>query len=70
MSLSYLPFFIAKFVVGMFSGHLLQWYCPEQGPRNSQMLWLIIALMTMITPIGLFLLRRKIQGQEEGREHS
>jgi MFS family permease len=68
MSLSYLPFFVAKFFVGMFSGLLLVRYCPEQGPRHSQMLWLILALTTTITPIGLLLLRPYIRVPEAGRE--
>lgn len=69
MALSYLPFFIAKFFVGMFSGHLLERYCPESGPRDSQMLWLIIALTTIITPLGLLIFRRYIRVQEAGREN-
>lgn len=68
MSMSYLPFFIAKLFVGLFSGMLLARYCPETGPRHSQGLWLIIALTTLITPIGLLALRRFIQVQEAGRE--
>jgi len=68
MSLSYLPFFVAKFFVGTLSGLLLTNYCPETGPRNSQMLWLIIALTTMITPIGLLVFRRYIQVHESGRD--
>jgi MFS family permease len=68
MSLSYLPFFVAKFFVGTLSGLLLTTYCPETGPRNSQMLWLIIALTTMITPIGLLAFRRYIQVRESGRD--
>jgi MFS family permease len=68
MSLSYLPVFVAKFFVGGLSGLLLTRYCPATGPRHSQTLWLIIALMAMITPIGLVLLRRFIQVHEAGRE--
>lgn len=68
MSLSMLPYFIAKFFVGMLSGWLLQTFCPESGPRNSQMLWLIIGLMALITPIGLVVFRKYIQVKESGRD--
>ena len=68
MSLSYLPFFLAKLLVGMFSGVLLARYCPETGPRNSAMLWLIIALTTTIAPLGLIALRRYIRVHEAGRD--
>ncbi len=67
MSISYLPFFVAKLMVGMFSGLLLANYCPETGPRNSAMLWLIIALTTSIAPLGLLLLGRWIRVAEAGR---
>jgi len=68
MSLSYLPFFVAKLFAGGLSGMLLTRYCPAEGPRHSSTLWLIIALMATITPVGLVLLRRFIQVREAGRE--
>lgn len=58
MALSILPFFIAKFFVGVLSGFLLQTYCPEDGPRDCQTMWLVIAAMAMITPVGLITLQR------------
>jgi MFS family permease len=68
MSLSYLPFFVAKLFAGGLSGILLTRYCPATGPRHSSTLWLIIALTATITPIGLVLLRRYIQVPEAGRD--
>jgi hypothetical protein len=68
MSLSYLPFFVAKLFVGVLSGMLLARFCPATGPRNSPMLWLIIAFITMITPLGLLIFRRYIQVHEAGRD--
>ena len=70
MSLSYLPFFVAKFFVGMFSGVLLVWFCPETGPRSSHWLWLVIGLTTLVTPLGLLLLRRRIRVAEAGRDET
>ena len=68
MSLSMLPYFIAKFFAGGLSGALLQAYCPAQGPRESGVMWLIVGLMAMATPAGLLLLRPFIQVREAGRE--
>ena len=68
LSLSYLPFFLAKLLVGMCSGVLLARYCPETGARHSGTLWLIIALTTTIAPLGLLVFRRFIQVHEAGRE--
>lgn len=68
MSISYLPFFLAKLLVAGSSGWLLSIYCPETGPRNSAMLWLIIALTTTVAPAGLIFFRRLIRVKEAGRE--
>jgi len=68
MSLSYLPFFLAKLFVTGLSGLLLAKFCPETGPRDSGALWLVIALTTAVAPVGLLLLRRYIRVPEAGRE--
>ncbi|MFA6093146.1 MAG: MFS transporter [Elusimicrobiota bacterium] len=68
MALSMLPYFVAKFFVGAISGFLLARYCPAEGPRNSQMIWLIVGLMALISPLGLIVSRRYIQVHEAGRE--
>jgi dipeptide/tripeptide permease len=67
MALSYLPFFLAKVFVGMSSGVLLNRYCPVTGPRHSQTMWLIIALITAVAPVGLVAFRRYIRVHEAGR---
>ena len=67
MSLSMLPYFVAKFFAGGLSGFLLRAYCPAQGPRDSGTMWLIVGLMALATPLGLILLRSRIQVHEAGR---
>ena len=61
MAMSFLPYFVAKFVVGMFSGVLLEQFCPAEGPRHSNLLWLEIALMTLIGPLALLGFRQQIR---------
>jgi hypothetical protein len=68
MALSQLPFFLAKFVTGWLSGQLLASFCPEQGERNPEMMWVIIGGMALITPVGAFVFRKSIQAHEEGRD--
>ncbi len=68
MALSMLPYFVAKFFVGAISGFLLARFCPAEGPRNSQMIWLIVGCMALISPVGLVLARRYIQVHETGRD--
>lgn len=53
MALSSAPLFLAKLPVGMMSGYLLQKYCPEEGPRNSKVMWLIIGATTASSPVLL-----------------
>jgi MFS family permease len=66
-ALSYVPFLLAKLMVGTVSGMLLAKYCPENGPRHSGSMWLIIALTATIAPLGLIVFRRFIRVQEAGR---
>ena len=68
MALSLLPYFVAKFTVGMSSGWLLKWFCPAEGPRSPGTMWFIIGCMALITPVGTFLFRKHLQLQESGRE--
>ena len=51
MALGAAPLFLAKLPVGMMSGWLLEKYCPEEGERHSQTMWLIIGLMTLSSPV-------------------
>ncbi|CAJ1962681.1 unnamed protein product [Cylindrotheca closterium] len=53
MALSSAPLFLAKLPVGFLSGYLLERYCPEEGERHSQTMWLIIGLLTASSPILL-----------------
>ena len=63
-SLAALPFFLAKFLVGPASGYLLAAFCPAIGPRRPAILWAVIGVTTMIGPVGIFALRRVIQGRK------
>jgi MFS family permease len=67
-ALSYVPFLLAKLLIGTFSGMLLAKYCPEHGERHSEYLWLAVALTAAVAPVGLILMRRYIRVREAGRE--
>jgi hypothetical protein len=67
-ALSYIPFLLPKILVGTIGGVLLAKYCPAEGPRQPQILWLVIALLTTIAPLGLILFQRFLRVPEAGRE--
>ncbi len=67
-ALSYVPLLLPKLLIGMFSGQWLVRYCPETGPRHSQTLWLMVALLSLVAPMGLLALRRFIRAREAGRD--
>jgi hypothetical protein len=67
-ALSYIPFILPKLMVGTISGFLLAKYCPAEGPRRPELMWLVIALLTTVAPIGLIAFRRFLRVSEAGRE--
>lgn len=52
--------YAAKCLAGISSGYMLQWFCPETGPCRSRLLWLSIAVVTLITPVVLTLARSRL----------
>jgi MFS family permease len=67
-ALSYVPILLAKMIIGVFSGTLLSTYCPKEGVRHPEIMWLFVALTGMVAPVGLLALRRFIRVHEAGRE--
>ncbi|MBU0508351.1 MFS transporter [bacterium] len=61
MGLAGIPWFMAKFTTGWYSGAMLAKFIPASGPHDSGTLWLIYAFIAMITPIGLLIGRKWVQ---------
>ena len=53
MGLAGLPWFLAKFTTGLYSGKVLNFFVPEHGVQNSGQMWLIYAFIAMISPVAL-----------------
>jgi hypothetical protein len=51
------PWFLTKLLTGLYAGWFLQNYCPAGGPYRTEQMWLIYALIAMVSPIALFLTR-------------
>ncbi|HNW45621.1 MAG TPA: MFS transporter [Elusimicrobiales bacterium] len=58
MGLAGIPWFLAKFTTGLYSGKVLAAFVPAAGPQDSSTMWLIYALIACVTPLILILARR------------
>lgn len=58
MAFTKMPMFFAKVAAGPITGILLASLCPETGARNTELMWIIIGLSTMVSPLTLALARR------------
>ena len=61
MGIGQFPWFLTKFVTGIYSGYFVATYIPkpETGlPTNTEFMWLIYGCIAMITPIALLLARK------------
>ena len=61
MALASSPMFLATLITGATSGILLDRYCPEKGERESWKMWLYIGIITLSSPIFLFMFKNKIE---------
>ncbi|MBF0407190.1 MAG: MFS transporter [Candidatus Riflebacteria bacterium] len=62
MGLAGIPWFLAKFTTGLYSGFMLNKFIPESGAQDSGTLWLIYAVFACISPAGLILGKKWIDG--------
>ncbi len=65
MGIGQFPWFLTKMLTGLYSGYFVAKYLPrpETGlPSNSEPMWLLYALIAMISPVALILARRWMVG--------
>ena len=55
MGIAQFPWFLTKLLTSTYSGYMLTVYCPEQGPKDTSIMWLIYGSIAMISPIALLL---------------
>ena len=55
------PLFAAKIPVGLLGGYLLETYMPAEGNRQPKMLWLIILVATVSSPICLTIFEKCVR---------
>ncbi len=63
-----LPWFLTKFIVGLYAGFALNGFVPEASTgleQHPQTMWLIFAGIAMISPIALFLARKWVNSPKK-----
>ena len=58
MGIAMLPWFVAKFTTGFYSGAMLDHFVPKEGVQSSGTMWTIYGLIALLSPIGLILARK------------
>jgi proton-dependent oligopeptide transporter, POT family len=58
MGIASLPWFVAKMTTGLYSGWMLEHFCPSTGPKNTETMWLIYGVVAMASPFGLMAARK------------
>ena len=53
-----LPWFLTKFMTGLYAGWFLQRFCPAEGAKTTERMWLIYAFIAMASPVAIFLARK------------
>lgn len=56
-----LPWFLTKFLVPLlYSGQMMERYCPAAGPKDTRTMWFVFGLIAIITPVSLLLAKNWI----------
>lgn len=61
MGLAGIPWFLAKFTTGLYSGTMIRTFIPETGPQDTSTLWLIYGFIACISPICLILGKKWVE---------
>jgi MFS family permease len=66
-----IPWFMVKALAGLYTGKMMERFCPPEGPQNTETMWLIYAIVAMASPVGLVLGQRWVQkGLEKKPGHA
>jgi dipeptide/tripeptide permease len=56
MGVAQLPWFLTKMLVPwIYSGWMMARYCPDKGPKNTEMMWLIFACIAISSTVLLLI---------------
>ncbi|MCL2777877.1 MAG: MFS transporter [Polyangiaceae bacterium] len=66
MGVANLPWFVAKTTTGLYSGIVLEHFCPKDGAKNPTQMWLLYGVIAMASPVLLILARRWLSAVDAG----
>ena len=66
MGLAGIPWFLAKFTTGLYSGFMLERFVPAKGALDTGTLWLIYGCIACISPLSLLVTRHWIAPKKNG----
>ena len=61
MGIGQFPWFLTKFLTGLYSGYFIATYVPLASsglPERSEIMWLIYGFIAVLSPIGLILAKK------------
>ncbi|MFM2247215.1 MAG: hypothetical protein RL071_3289 [Pseudomonadota bacterium] len=67
MGLANVPWFLAKFTTGLYSGAMIAEFVPKGGPERSGTMWLAYTAIALSSPVGLLLARRWLSAPRAAR---
>jgi dipeptide/tripeptide permease len=73
MGLANIPWLMAKFTTGLYSGWMLARFCPEHVPQaelRTGTMWFIYGCLAMTSPIGLLLARKWVMAGLQARRQA
>jgi POT family proton-dependent oligopeptide transporter len=56
-----IPWFLVKAMAGLYTGRMMERFCPAEGAHHTEAMWLVYALVAMISPVGLILAQRWVR---------
>lgn len=64
MGVATVPWFLAKTVTGLYAGAVLDRFVPATGAQDPGTMWLIYAVVALVSPLGLLVARRWLLAAE------
>lgn len=68
IGIAQLPWFLTKFIVGLYAGHFMQIFMPAKGIQHPETMWFIFACIALVSPVALFLARHWMNPSQKKAE--